>query len=157
MKFNKGQVNALDFFIAISIISILLVSIMLTWNHYETRISSLIVYNDLLTNAIQASDQLVKSPGNPTNWNSSNVNFIGLIDNDREISSIKLNNFVSLSESEVKEAMKIPHNFYFEIKNDVEVINFTGTPPSGDVTTVKIQRYVYYENEKAKIELTLWE
>src|SRR3989338_65604 len=98
MKHRKAQINTIEFIIASSISVIIIVLIVSTFLFYERKINEFILYNDLSAKAFQVSDVLIKSSGAPSNWDSTNVNVIGLASEDRVIDADKVNNFINISQ-----------------------------------------------------------
>ena len=159
--FKKSQLAMTDLFISIAIFIILIVAIIISWNTYSIRLKDRIIYDDMLYNAYQITDLLVNSQGEPSNWNYSNVQVIGLAHNDHNISTNKLNALYNLSYSKSKELFNIErYEFYLQITNssNYNLVNPYGNisiPSSEDVT--KIRRYVIYENKEAVLQLTIWQ
>jgi len=154
---KKSQIVSTDLFMAASVFVILLTTIIFSWNLYYTRLNEKIAYNDIMVNAFQISDLLVKSKGKPSIWNSTNVEIVGLAEYDRNISTQKVNSFNNMSYNELKELFNAErYEFYFQIKHlngtamDSHGMEFNGT------YSINIRRYVMYENEKAIIDFRLW-
>ena len=147
---NKGQIAAIDFFISLLIFSVLLTITMLRWSSYHSKISERMEYHDMMTKAFQISDALVKSPGVPSNWDSSNVKIIGLAAEDRKLSIDKVNAFTNLSLNKTKSILQIyGYKFYFNLtKINGEAIKQYGEKSDGK-KSVNVRRYLLYGNEKA--------
>lgn len=157
MKHRKAQINAFDFIIASSISVMILVSVASTFFFYERKINEFTLYNDLSTKAFQVSDVLIKTEGIPSNWNSTNVNIIGLVSEDRVINEDKLNNFINLDQQEIKDKLATNYDIYFNLTNITgKSIASIGNPPAG-IRSIVIKRYVTYKNEEAIMEFGLWE
>src|SRR3989344_297961 len=157
MKHRRAQISAFDFILASSVSVIILVLVAATFFLYERKINEFVLYNDLSTKTFQVSDVLIKSEGVPSNWNSTNVNIIGLASEDRVINVDKLNNFIDLSQQEIKDKMATNYDIYFNLTNITgKSIASIGNPPAG-IRSVVIKRYVMYENEEAIMEFGLWE
>ncbi len=155
---NKGQIAFTDLFIALFIATILIFATMSTWDIYKKRLVERTSYDDILTYGFQITDTLVKSPGKPGNWNETNVEVIGLSNNNLNVSSEKLNNLLKLDYNNAKYIFNIErYDFYFEI-TDINNNNLTvpfGLIPTGE-DIVKLNRYIIYENEEAILQFTLW-
>lgn len=155
---RKAQIAVTDFFIALFIFVILLSFIMLTWNRYNLRLNERLEYEDMLTQALQVSNGLVKTSGYPVNWNSSNVKVIGLASTDRVLSSDKLARFNNMSDADLIDTFKIaPYYFMFQLKNiNGSAILAKGYAFSGD-RSANIKRIVLYNGKEAIVEFSLWE
>lgn len=154
---RKSQTVSIDLFMAVFVFIILLILIISSWNIYQVKIVERMAYEDIMVNAFQIADLLVKSRGYPLEWNSTNVEVIGLAASDRIISSEKLNSFFNISYSSSKELLNIErYDFYFQVKH----INGTAADSYGlesnGTYSVSAKRYVLYENEKAIIDFKLW-
>lgn len=155
---RRAQLIAIDLFFAFIIISILLVAIFLTWNQYLVRLDERVQYSNMAIKAMQLADTFVKSPGYPLEWNSSNVEVIGLAIDDRQISTEKMNNFTNMTESSIKDIMKIEnYDFYFTLKAFDGSINITHGSNITGKQSVAIRRYVIYENKSSELLFALWE
>lgn len=157
MKHHKGQIIAIDFMLTMAVTAIIIILLVSTFIFYEKKIDESTSYNLMLTKAFQVSDILIKTQGSPTNWNASNVDVIGLVSEDRMISSEKLNQFINMPEQDIKKRFTMNYNFYFNLKNTGgNSLASVGTIPSG-TRTVVIKRYVLYENDKTIMEFAVWE
>ncbi len=155
---KKAQVGTTDLFIAIFIFIVLMTAILMAWNTYSKRLSESIEYNDIVLNAYYITDVLVKTPGQPHNWTSDNVEIIGLASNDRNISKSKVQEFTKIDYDLAKEKFNIErYDFYFQIEDPQgnNLIDPYGLIGIGD-NIVRISRLVIYENEPAYLRLTLW-
>lgn len=154
---KKSQIVSTDLFFAVSVFVIIIAMIFFSWNLYYERIDERIIYGDMMANAFQVSDLLVKSKGTPSLWNSTNVSVVGLASSDRNISSQKLHSFINVPYDELKKLFNIErYEFYFRLKH------LNGTPIDShgkefDGTySINTRRYVIYENQKAIIDFRLW-
>lgn len=155
LQSSKGQVAITDMFIALFIFVILIVFIASIWNQYNLKLDDTIVYEDMITKTFQISDVLIKSPGYPKIWNSTNVEVIGLAENDRMLSNEKVGNLTNMTIDKIKENFHLgPYKFNFTLKtvNGNEIAS-KGEPLDGLI--VNIKRYVIYEDEEAVMELAL--
>ena len=73
------------------------------------------------------------------------------------IDADKVNNFINISQQDIKDKMAMNYDFYFKLTNITgKPIASIGNPPAG-IRSVVIKRYVMYENEEAIMEFGLWE
>lgn len=154
---RKSQAVSMDLFMAVAVFIILITTIIFSWNLYYKRLGERMAYEDIMVNAFQISDLLVKSKGTPPGWNSTNLDIIGLASYDRNISAQKINSFTNISYDKLKELFNIErYELYFRINylNGTAMNNY-GREFNGTYS-VNIRRYVIYENEKAIMDFRLW-
>ena len=161
---KKGQAAVTDLFIAISVFIILITITTLTWNLYNIRLTSRFDYDEMMLKGFQVSDLLVKSKGIPADWhlsyNETAPKIIGLADNERILSSERIDAFKDLSDRNstiVKDALKINlYNYYFVVRNQsgVPLLN-SGLFPSGKYA-VNLARLALYNNQPVIVEFAIW-
>ena len=155
---KKAQIFVIDFFIALFIFSVLLISIMFSWNNYNSKINEKIEYDLLINKAFQISNSLVRSSGFPPGWTEENVQIIGLASEDRVLSQSKIDSFAEFPlNTTAKEFKTYDYTFYFILKdiNGNKIVDY-GTNMTNAKKSATIRRYVVYNDEKATIEITLW-
>lgn len=155
---KKAQIVTTDLFIAVVIFTILMSIIVVSWGRYTTKLDDKLNYEEMQIRAFQISNLLVKSNGNPSNWeNGGNIESLGLAARDRILSSSKVDAFVNLSYGNITKLLGIRnYDFYFKLKDsENNSLALKGNIPSGDFA-VSLRRYVIYENEDAVMEFTLW-
>ena len=154
---KKGQAIITDLLVAISVFIVLVISINIAWDYYSLKINDDAVYSDMFIRASQISETLVTSKGYPINWNSTNVEIIGLALTDRNLSESQIGNFTALSTSTVKDLLKIAlYNFTFQLT----YLNSTPIALYGDSGNATIstnsRRVVLYKNESAILNFNIW-
>lgn len=159
-KRKKAQIVLTDLFIALFVATILLVVIIFAWNRYSVIIEENSYYEGMQIIAFQTADLLVKSAGEPENWENDpeNVYVIGLAGSDRTISEEKLDAFINLPLNISSRSLGIEiYDFYFQLKyiNGTRLADY-GKGSSKNKSTVNVQRLVIYKNEKAVVEFGLW-
>jgi len=165
---KKAQIFSTDLIISAAIFMILISFVFFTFSRYQTKIDDSIRIQDMNLKALQITELLVKSSGEPVNWeeNVSKLNIAGLVSSDRRLLESKITEFIELEYNTTKEKLKImPYEFYFalkEINGGVAKINGEeaekGIKPnltSKNVLTIK-RMVLYGQNEKI-IEFTIWE
>ncbi len=157
-KLKKSQIAVTDLFIALFIATILIIIVIFTWNRYSIILNEESDYRELQIIAFQTADLLVKSEGDPQNWenNPLNVDVIGLATKDRNLSAEKVNSFINLSYNFTLKSLGLElYDFYFQLKdiNGTKLAEHGKTPKN---FVVNVQRLVLYENEKAIVEFALW-
>ncbi len=158
-KWHKAQIAVTDLFIAIFIFMTVIISIFVTWNIYTNRLEQRIDYSNIISNAVQISDILVKTQGKPVNWelNNTTVEIIALASSDRNLSERKVNAFITLDYNMTKDLMNIKrYNFKFKLVNvnNSALIEY-GQNSTGN-TTISIRRIVLYGNATAFMDFMLW-
>ncbi|MEA2036065.1 MAG: hypothetical protein U9O94_01045 [Nanoarchaeota archaeon] len=159
-KCKKSQIVVADLFIAMFIATMLIIIIIFTWNNYAILLDENIEYNEMQIIAFQTADLLVKSKGEPVNWEYSpnNVDAIGLASSDRVISEEKVGEFVNLPYNVTSKLLGVDlYDFRFELNHiNGTMMEEYGKTPEGNKSIVSVQRIVSYKNEKAVVEFVLW-
>ena len=132
---------------------------MFYWNNYNSKLYRNLDSDIMETKAFQISNVLVKSKGSPEDWNSDNVQVIGLAESDRILSTEKVSLLLSLPTNKTKKLLQTHNfNFSFMLKNaDEEIILSYGENSSNQKRSISIRRYVTYNNENAIAEFNMWE
>ncbi len=158
-KNKKSQLAVTDLLIASVVLIILILLLIFWWNRYTEVLSEESAYQKKQIILFQTADLLIKSQGLPQNWeeNPNEVKVIGLASSDRDISEDKVIAFVNLSYNVTSKSLGLDlYDFYFQLKsvNGTKLFEH-GKDPTDEV--INIQRIVLYKNEKAIIELSIWE
>ena len=158
---KKGQLFSLDLVASVVIFIILFAFIISLWNLYSTRLSENIYSEELQLLSFQITDLLVKSQGEPTNWenNPENVSVIGLKLNPNYLDSNKINAFLTLDYNLTKELFNIERfDFNFKILDlNGNTISETGlSSPETNSYIISNKRLVIIQNETRQISFTLW-
>ncbi|MBN2368817.1 hypothetical protein JXC34_07375 [Candidatus Woesearchaeota archaeon] len=151
---KKAQISSMDFLTAVFIFCLVVAYAMSVINDSSIKSFTETDYKYMTVSAIEITDFLIKSPGIPSSWNSSNVIFAGLASKDRVISSSKVTEFCNLTQNQTRAMLRIPYYVHFSIigNNTIEC----GLIPSGK-KAVSIRRNVFFEDKNAVLKLTLWE
>jgi len=164
IRHKKAQVAVLDLYISAMIFSIIVATVLLTWNSYNVKIDKEIDDNTILLRSYHISDLLTRYPGKPTSWElypnmSDSVEIIGLASEDRVLDPIKVGKFLNFSDDYLKSKLKIEgYNFYFRLA----YINGTDFNPAIEKGTkvnstkiVSLKRYVIYNETETLLEFWL--
>ena len=159
---EKAQVGIIDMLASVFIFMILMTVVMIYWYDYNRTLLDRLEKENSMTIALGVTDNLIKNPGKPTDWNSSNVLVIGLASSDRILSEEKVQSFCNISYNQTRALLNIMHQFYFSIltyqsgswsKKEIEC----GLIPSANATTViNVARPVVYKNQLALMKFYLW-
>ena len=164
---RKAQAAITDLFIAVAVFIVLVTITTLIWNLYNVRLDSRIDYDNMVLKAYHISDTMLKSTGDPVNWERSaspinTINTLGLASDDHIISEKKLLTFSTLSSTQedydiLKDKMNINlYDYYLKLKLiDGTPIILTGNAPRGKFA-VNLARLVIYESEPHILEVTIW-
>jgi uncharacterized protein (UPF0333 family) len=155
---KKGQVWSLDFVTSLVIFFLVLVPLFFVWNYVNVQNMEQRTLNDIQMLALSVSDSLIRTRGIPENWNSSNVNVIGLADEENVLNSTKVSHLMDMGNNEyelTKNILTGKYDFFFGI-TDLNGTQYgtIGSKPA-DRTVVPVERYCLYNERVVKIELAL--
>jgi hypothetical protein len=164
---KKAQIISIDLIISVIIFIILISFVFLTISRYQTSINENIASQDINVKALQISDLLVKSSGEPSNWEDdvSKLNTIGLASRDRSLHISKITEFLELDYNLTKEKFNVEtFDFYFALKElngalvEIDDDNIEKGLSAGLNATnvVTIKRIVLYGGNEKRVEFTLW-
>ncbi len=154
---GKAQIISMDMLIALSIAVILLGFLINTFNSKIVNYDNEIEYEDMQIKAMVISELLVKYPGYPSSWNSSNVNTLGLVDSTNAIGLAKWNNFSAMEYNETLDLLNVaPYDFFIKIQYFNGTIIDTYGVNGNNKMKVAIARTVIFENEKKEFIFELW-
>ena len=148
----------LDFALAVFIFLIALGTLSVFWlNRLDEKLQSQ-HFDEMNLKANLAAETLVKSAGDPTNWENLDpelVNLIGVVSQDRSVSEQKLNAFRNLNYDTARQLLNISeYDFYFELEGIDNVT--TGLAPVADVDRAAVTRIVEYKGSEATARITLY-
>ncbi len=183
---KKGQVLSSELIIAVFIFTMVLSSVFFLWDLVSKEIlrSELVKDSDFV--AKSATEKLIKTPGVPYGWESSDFNEIssvGIVNESRVLDKGKVLRFVEIMDSTHYEPLCHDHEgnplsnyacskyllglkdyeFYFTL-NDLEgnlveldgVTCSTGKPISGEEYSFKVERSAVLDHGIVKVNLYLW-
>jgi len=134
----RGQIWSMDFALSFTLFVGMMVLFFFTFNNFVSDVS---VQRDLAVmqnNVLELTEALIRTPGIPTNWDSSNVHVIGLADQDNILNSTKVLNFLSLNYSTMKRVMGIgsyDFNLTIEYPNGTLVPVFSSVNSTEDLSS----------------------
>ncbi len=97
----------MDFVLSIAIFLSMLFTLMSVWSTIDIQIRDLESRRDIQTLSVTISDSLVRSSGNPIDWNSTNVQSIGLANSERVLSLRKIHELMKIQYYEVKSKLRV--------------------------------------------------
>jgi hypothetical protein len=115
--------------------------------------------------AMSVSDTLVRQPGIPEGWNSTNVTTIGLASQENVLNESKLSEFMAMDYGSIKSLLGIAnYEFYFEVRYPNGTLASLpgggqitkGTYPSDAGMIIPVDRHALYMESPASMTLILW-
>jgi hypothetical protein len=158
MYSREGQVWYTDFIVAVMIFTIALVIYFEYVNNLSQEEESKL--GEMLMSAKLVSNNLMSS-GYPSDWNQSNAEIIGIVDNKR-INQTKIEKFYNMSHDTAKFDLGITNNYYFYVQDqegnkiNINGKNATGSEPYDSIKLVKVERITIYNNSIAKAVVQVW-
>lgn len=166
----RGQIWSVDAIIGVLLLlSIMFISTMI-WNSVTIANRNAEQYNDLWLAAMQASDIIVLTPGDPAGWenlaslNDSSLNSIGLAESRNVLSVAKLFKMQQLNASNSSYYFLFQDKLGLGIKNysitvstlNGSIINEVGIKPKEDVQKVHVERFAVMNGSVVKLVLEVW-
>jgi len=148
----------MDFVASLVIFFLVLIPLLFVWNYVNLQNMEQRTFDEIETLALKISDSLIRTKGIPENWNSSNVNVIGLAEEENVLNATKVSEFLYMGNSEydlTKSILIGKYDFFFSV-TDLNGTSYgtIGSKPA-DRTIVPVERYCLYNERVVKIELSL--
>jgi hypothetical protein len=164
---NKAQVWSFDFAVSVVIFFSVVVMILFSWNYTSAKHTEQVLFNEMESKAVSLSDSLIRTRGFPEEWNSTNVQIIGLADEENVLNETKILQLVGMPYNTIRATMGIMnYNFYLGIRHLNEtVINMNGTDLecgehpslySNSTMIVPIERFMLFDHRVASLMFILW-
>jgi hypothetical protein len=152
----KAQFFSYDFMIGVFLIVLASGFWFWSWERYIVETRRRRTWQEMELVASDLSDLIIRIPGVPANWNSSNVEVIGLADEPQVLNSSKLAEFAKLSYADVTSIWGIPYNFHFNLTYpNGTLIQEKGLVPAGDYASVS-KRIALLNQSEVFVYVTLW-
>lgn len=152
----KGQIWSIDFAASLTIFVLVLSSLFMVWNFLSVQAQEQKALEKIELLALEVSDSILRTPGIPEDWNSSNVDIIGLSYSDHIIDPSKLINLNSTPYDQARLLMTMGYDFYLKIED----LNGTVYLEKGYIdqnrTVVPVERYANYNDRIVKVRMVLW-
>ena len=150
---KRAQLSPTDVLIAVFIFAILITFILVFWYNYNQKLIVKLEREVIFSQAIEITDNFVKTLGKPNNWDETNVEIIGLASSDRKISEEKVQKFCNISYDSARQLLtNLMYHFHFSIEEDECGI----VPPENATKIVTLERPVIYKNNTALLKFSLW-
>ena len=163
---HKGQIVTTDFLAATVIISLLLAFIFISWNQTVNESRDVENRKEITISAISLSDSLLKSKGDPDNWESGGKinNTLGLVIDDHVLDPNKLKAFAMLNQTSLKNLLGIQnYNFYFKVSDRNKIVNVDNTkietgshPNQSSSIVINSQRIALLNNMPVYLDFVVW-
>ncbi|HLD88783.1 MAG TPA: hypothetical protein VI894_01105 [Candidatus Nanoarchaeia archaeon] len=160
---KKAQAVALDLIAAVSIAMTVVIIVLLLYNNYTLRLDKKVDYLRMNNKAHQISEVLVMTQGRPASWNEnfSTIENIGLALTDRNLSQVKIDAFINLSNTNYSRMLDLlgteGYNFTLAINSlNGSQINTTDVKPTTTSTVVNLQRRVLVGTSIRTLDFKVW-
>jgi len=159
----RGLVFTLDLIISVLAFSLIILSVLWLWESTDYNMRKYLEQSRRLKGLEQASTALVKTPGNPPNWESSpvslsNVKSLGLAGKDNVLDRAKLE---SLDDADYETTRKLlalgVQDFRLEVTGNITKDPYTAYDIGQDLGTGEEQviiRYAVLDGQPAKVKLS---
>ncbi len=154
----KGQVVTTDLIFAVVIAMTIMVVINSEWGTMLKSVGDSDSRMAVEKAAYLTTSYLIDGPGQPQNWNSSNVTIIGLTSNLDVIDQRKFIELMKIDNHTLPVMLGIPeYNVFINLtKTDDTTINSTGLYPILPDTSTVIMSYVSFNNILSRLYVTVW-
>lgn len=153
---KRGQAAITDLFVAVGIFIILITITSVLWNLYNVRLLNRLEYDDLVVKSFEISDLLLKTPGQPDNWDylalnggsAEDIMFLGLVEEELRIPFNKTEGMDALGEDVIRDIFHAgQYRLGIRIRNDIaEEMYVMGKVSGGSKFSVNLGRDVLYQN-----------
>jgi len=155
---KRGQAWSMDFVTSLVIFFLVLIPLLFIWNYVNIQSAEQRTLDEIEMLALTVSDSLIRTKGVPENWNSSNVNVIGLAEEENILDPEKVSEFLSMGNNQyslTKSILTGKYDFFFSITDlNGTVYGTIGNKPP-DRTVVPVERYCQYKGRIVKLEFAL--
>ncbi|MFB6088389.1 MAG: hypothetical protein ABEK36_01270 [Candidatus Aenigmatarchaeota archaeon] len=119
------------------------------------RQEEMLFYEEIMS----VTDTLMLSEGYPQNWNSSNVQVIGLASTPNNLNKTKVQRFLGLDYEKVKSGLGFGNKeFYFEMRNKTGIIGSVGNKDYNNSKTINtVNREGLMDGKKIKLSIIVWD
>lgn len=156
-KHKRGQATVIDLLTAVFIFFIIFITIIILFDVYSTRLQKDVLREELQDKAFMLTEILL-SNGIPADWNSENVQSIGLSTHDKHITEKRFDELKEISYEQAKGLFGLSGmDFYIRIleAND-DFLGEYGNETETAKDIVSLRRIIFYENQAAQLEIRIW-
>lgn len=163
---NKAQAWTLDFIVAFVLF---FTALFVFYGYYSGSVSEKTGDLENLRREAQGISNFLMSEGYPSNWNSSNVERIGIVDSGFMLNSSKLESLASMDYYSSKSLLNADHDYYFyfsDSANNSSNLPSFGKPGINSTSLdglenpdrlVSVSRFVFYDKHLYRMVIYLWE
>ena len=161
----RAQLWSSDLAVSVLIFFSAFAVIMFSWNYVIVQNAEQAGVREMEVLALAISDQIIRIPGLPENWNSSNIDVLGLASEENILDDSKIEEFLGLDYQRAKGLLGIGiYEFQLQVKHLNNSIAQTllgteisyGLTPSDARVIVPVERYTMLNNGIVKLDLILW-
>jgi hypothetical protein len=162
MKFlgsmERGQVSVFDLLASTFLFIIIFTAMRGIWlGNIDTAMNEM-AFNEMQVKAQQVLDSLIKTEGYPSNWNSENVQLIGLADKPNIIGREKLSAFKTMDYNVASSRLSLgSYDFNFELTQNGAVVKSVGIPVDTNKTVISLERIVIYGGSEAHVTFRVFQ
>jgi hypothetical protein len=177
---SKAQIFSGEFLLAYFIFMAVVIMATLLWYNTTMDLSETESYKVIEEKSVDVAEQLIKNQGTPTNWNTTNVYSVGLVNESRVLSAEKILNFINImddtrferlcSDPSLSNYMCNRHllglegyDFHYALyylNGSTVSINgkdaVTGKSPTNQTQLITVRRNALLDGEIVKTTLTVW-
>ena len=156
---HRGQIVTVDFIFALSIAVALMLAMNIQWTVLNGNIENYENSVPIEMAAQQASMYLVNGRGYPADWNSTNVQLLGLVDDQLNVvEQYKLDELMKIANSSLGQLLGVPgYNVFINITTVTgETRASTGLRPENYSVYSQAMNYVGYDRMLTKLYVVLW-
>ena len=160
---SKAQFFSSDFFLSFVLFMLMFAGFYFAWEYSNELIAHSYALRNIETRGVQASDVLVRTKGSPENWDSSNVNSLGIASSENIINHTLLSRLSSVEYNTSKFLIGLQAFDYYllvEDFNSQQIFSYGLFPSTTAKTVIPVTRYVLYQNETSKtparMRLIIW-
>lgn len=159
---NKGQIFTTDLIVALTVLLFILVISATSFGLIQNSLNEEEFYAEMQEKAVNASQVLVATKGNPDSWVKLNdltgINSIGLAKENNVLDENKVDTLVdwnALKYEEIKEVLGLQkYDFYFKITEmDEHTVREFGILPGAEEKTILVERYILFQGTERKFIL----
>jgi hypothetical protein len=155
----KGQLFTTDYIIGVAVFLLVFGICLFTWQKVAYTMENDYFTYELKYTARRASEQLVRSPGAPANWEEdvSSLRALGLAEDYGVISRDKVDELANIEYDTLREHLGMGgKEFYMRIHTpEGQIIKEVGEAPGGN-TVVNVRRIGLMDNATVLVDLMVW-
>lgn len=141
---RRAQASIVDFIVAFVVFVSIFIIDYYSWSSITVKLQNNEGNHYFETSITQAVDTLIKTPGEPKNWELSSPKITGLAVSDNVLSSEKLKALNDSDYAMIKDSILSTGDYEITISNKSGVVYQTGLAPKGAI--IKIDRLVRINN-----------